>query len=410
MSDARETPAVREMCKWRQHIHQHPELGFAEATTSAYVAELLEGFGISVERGIGGYGVVGKIEIGDSRKGPRIAMRADMDALPIQEQTGLPYASKTPGVMHACGHDGHTAMLLGGAELIQRRIRAGQIGGNGTIILIFQPAEEVGGSQSGARRMLDDGLLARYPYDEVFGIHNGPVDREGVFYFREGPFMFGSNTYEIEISGVSSHGAQPHFAKDASLAMASTILALHTITSQSVNPLERSMLSVGIATAGNNFNVIPDKARIVLSSRSLNPEVGPLIERRIREVVHAQTSAFGCTGEVRRDPGYPCVVNDAGSIAFASAVASDLFGSDRVVMDADPVSASEDFSLFMADRPGAYFMIGNGDNGWKNGERIGRCPVHTPFFDFNDNILPVGAAFWAELAQKKCEQAAALRS
>jgi hippurate hydrolase len=295
-------------------------------------------------------------------------------------------------------------MLLGGAELIQRRIRSGQITGNGTVVLIFQPAEEVGGSRSGARRMLDDGLLERYPYDEVFGIHNGPINKEGVFYFREGAFMFGSDTYEIVIHGASSHGAQPHFAKDASLAMASTIMALHTITSQNVSPLEGTMLSIGIAEAGNSFNVIPDRARIVLSTRSLNSEVATLIERRIREIADTQARAFGCTSEVNKDPGYPCTVNDAGCIAFASAVARDLVGNDRIVMDAEPVPASEDFSLFMQDRPGAFFMIGNGDNGWKDGAPIGRCPVHTPYFDFNDDILPVGAAFWAGLVESKCRQ------
>lgn len=403
-TSSQERPDFDAMRDWRRHIHQNPELGFEEHQTSAFVAERLESFGLSVTRGLGGTGVVAQIVVGDPDKGPRLALRADMDALPMQEQTGLQYASNIAGKMHACGHDGHTAMLLGGADLIARRVRAGEITGNGTVTFIFQPAEEVGGSDSGAQRMIADGLFQKFPTDEVYGIHNGPTEDEGRMYFREGPFMCSSDKLEIVIRGAASHGATPHLAKDASLAMASTIMALHSIVSQNVPPLETAIFNVGQVSAGTVFNVIPSEARITACIRVFNPETAELVHRRIKDVVSAQAQAFGCAGEVIVDYGYPSLVNEPQTLAAAVATATRLFGADRVVTEASRVTASEDFAFYLNHCDGSFFLIGNGDNGYCDGKPIGPCSVHSPYFDFNDNNLTVGAAFWAGLVEDKFQQ------
>ncbi|MFN3276578.1 MAG: amidohydrolase [Paracoccus sp. (in: a-proteobacteria)] len=403
---APERPDFDAMRRWRRHLHQNPEPGFAEHQTAAFVAGRLEEFGLTVTRGLGGTGVVAQLVVGDAARGPRIALRADMDALPMQERTGLPHASVNAGCMHACGHDGHTAMLLGGADLIARRARAGRIAGHGTVTFVFQPAEEVGGSDSGAQRMIADGLFDRFPADRIFGIHNGPTEAEGQMYFREGPFMCSSDKLEIVIRGAASHGATPHLAQDASLAMASTIMALHSIVSQNVPPLETAIFNIGQVQAGQVFNVIPSEARITACIRVFEAATAQLVHRRIREVVTAQAASFGCTGEVIVDPGYPSVVNEAATLAAAARTATRLFGAGRVVMDAARVTASEDFAFYQRHCPGSFFLIGNGDNGFRDGQPIGPCSVHSPFFDFNDKILTTGAEFWAGLIEDSFQQGA----
>lgn len=372
--------------------------------TSAFVAGKLREWGVGVQTGLGGTGVVGQIVIGDPSKGPRIGLRADMDALPMQEATGVPHASVFPGIMHACGHDGHTAMLLGAADLIQRRLATGELVGNGTVNFIFQPAEEVGGSDSGASRMIQDGVFERFPCDALFGIHNGPTEQEGVMYFREGPFMCGSDLVTIVFNGSSSHGATPHLARNAGLAMCATVLALHSITSQSVDPLETAILSIGQISSGRFFNVIPDRGEIRASVRFLNPETRALLHERIRTIATAQAQAFGCTAEIRIEPGYPGVINDPTLTALAMEVAEDLLGPACVVRNTRPVTASEDFAILQQHVPGTFFLIGNGAAGFSGGQPIGACSVHNPHYDFNDNILPVGAEFWAALVGRTIQQ------
>lgn len=386
------------MRAWRQHLHQNPEIGHETPQTAAFVADKLSDWGYEVTKGIGGHGVVATRNFGDG-SGPKIGLRADMDALPMTEKTGLPYASSIAGRMHACGHDGHTAMLLGGADLIARRADAGEMDGNGRIVLIFQPAEEVGGGDSGAVRMIEDGLFDRFDCDAVYGIHNDPVSPEGLVSLREGPFMFSSDTVEILISGLSSHGATPHLAKDASLAMAAVLMGLHTITSQNIDPLDRCILTVGVAEAGTAFNVIPGEARILLSVRTTDKEIAAKAHNRIKEIATAQASAFGCGATVNIQYGNPPVVNDAGVTQQATATAIRLFGEGKVNPDGNHVTASEDFAFYGQERPSTFLIIGNGECGHKDGKNIGQVSVHSPYYDFNDNILPIGAAFWAGLVE-----------
>lgn len=391
------------MRAWRQHFHQYPEIGHDTPETSGFVAEKLRSWGYDVTPGVGGHGVVATLTFGDGT-GPSIGLRADMDALPMQEMTGLPHASQVPGRMHACGHDGHTAMLLGGADLIARRYKSGELQGNGRVVLIFQPAEEVGGGDSGAVRMIKDDLFERFPCDAVYGIHNDPVSPEGIVSLREGPYMFSSDTVEILISGLSSHGATPHLANDASLAMAAVLMGLHTITSQSINPLDRCILTVGIAEAGNVFNVIPSQARIVLSVRTMSKDVSAQIHGRIAEIAKAQASAYGCSAEVNTQYGNPPVVNDTAVTQQATATALRLFGDSMVNPKGTYITASEDFAFYGQERPSSFLIIGNGACGHRDGKNIGQVSVHSPYYDFNDNILPIGAVFWAGLIEDILQQ------
>ena len=401
-----ERPDAELMRQWRHELHQNPEIGFELPRTSAMVAKLLEGWGYEVTTGLAESGVVGRMSFGDPARGPVIGMRADMDALPITEATGLPYASTTPDAMHACGHDGHTAMLLGGAELMARRAAAGELVGNGTVVLIFQPAEEVGGSDSGAQRMIKEGLFEKFPCDAVFGIHNGPTEEEGHMHFRPGAFMCSSDTVTLRFKGSASHGATPHLARDAALAMSATVLALHSIVSRNLNPLDTGILSIGKLSSGTVFNVIPGEAELVLAVRALRPEVAARIHERIAEVTHAQAAAYGCTAEIVTDYGYPSVFNDPGMTSLATATAKRLFGEEMVEPEAEPVTASEDFAFYGLSCPSAFFILGNGVSGHRDGKPVGHVSVHNPHYDFNDKILPLGAEYWAGLAEDAFQQGA----
>ncbi len=313
---------TEQMKTWRHAIHRHPELGFEEHATSALVAEQLRGWGYEVHTGIAVTGVVGVLRVGDGG-GRTIGLRADMDAIPVQEMTGLPWASVIPGKMHGCGHDGHTAMLLGAARALAARVKSGQLAGNGTVVLIFQPAEELGGG-GGARRMLDEGLFERFPCDAIFGMHNFPGIPVGEVHVRPGAFMASSDKVLIRFAGRGGHGGMPHMAVDPTLPAAATVLGLQTIVGRNVNPNLAAVISVGRLAAGSAYNVIGETAELELSVRTLDPEVRDLVERRIRELAEHQARAYACSSEIRYERGYPVLINAAEPTAFAVEVAQDL--------------------------------------------------------------------------------------
>lgn len=369
----------------RRDLHANPELGFREHRTAAMVAWLLSGWGYSVTTGIGGTGVVGQLQRG--RGGRRLGLRADMDALPVHEKTGLEWASTAPGVMHACGHDGHTATLLAAAQAIAQSARF-----EGTVNLIFQPAEEGAG---GAVRMIDDGLFERFPCDAVFAMHNMPGLATGSFMFRSGPTMASSDDVTVHLNGVGGHGAMPHTTTDVIVAASSIVLALQSVVARNVDPLETAVVSVGALHAGQAGNVIPDRATLELSVRALNAEVRALLRRRIVEIVESQARGLGVEAVIDWRPGYDVLVNDAHCTQFASGVALSLFGPDRVVTEGRRFTASEDFAFMLQKVPGCYFFVGNGLAGQPGG-----CMVHHPGYDFNDHIIAPVSRFWAALVDR----------
>ena len=392
-----DTDEVSAMQAWRRAIHRNPELGFEERETSRLVADRLREWGYEVTTGLAVTGVVGTLRWGAAADAPRLGLRADMDALPIEERTGLPWASRVPGRMHACGHDGHTAMLLGAARAIAGRVREGRAGAAGTVNLIFQPAEELGGG-GGARRMIDEGLFDRFPCDAVFAMHNYPGMPVGHVYLREGAFLASSDKVLIRFRGKGGHGAMPHLAADPSLPAAATVLALQSIVSRNLDPVaDTAVISVGRLQAGQTYNVIAETAELELSVRSLSPTVREDVHRRIRAIAEGQAAAFGVGVDVEAERGYPVLVNTAAEAALVARVATALFGADRVHADAEPLPASEDFAFMLQQVPGCYLMVGNGDNGHAAGRPAGPCNVHNPHFDFNDACLPVGASLWTGL-------------
>jgi hippurate hydrolase len=378
------TERVGEFIQLRRDIHRHPELAFEEHRTSDLVAAKLEGWGYAVHRGLGGTGVVGTLTRGQGR---RLGLRADMDALPIQEATGAEWSSVKPGVMHACGHDGHTAILLAAAKSI-----AQDVSFTGTLNLIFQPAEEGGG---GALRMMEDGLFEHHPCDAVFGMHNMPGTPVGHFVFRHGAAMASSDYVTIRVHGTGGHGAMPHRAADPLVAASSIVMALQTIVSRNVDPLETAVVTVGALHAGQANNVIPALATLELSVRSLNPEVRRLLEQRIKALVAAQAESFGVTADIDWRPGYCVLLNSKAETDFARQVALDLVGSERVTLQGPALTGSEDFAFMLEKIPGSYLLIGNGDAG-----SLGACMVHNPGYDFNDDNIATGAAYWVALVER----------
>ena len=375
----------------RRDIHQHPELGYAEFRTSDLVAERLQAWGYDVTRGLGGTGLVGQLKRGDGRK--RLGLRADMDALPIHEATGLPWASTHAGRMHACGHDGHTAMLLSAAEHIAR---AGRF--SGTLNLIFQPAEE---GLGGAKAMMDDGLFERFPCDAIFAMHNMPGHRQGQLLLRDGATMASSDGLTITLTGKGSHGAMPHHSADPVVAGSSIVLGLQSIVARNVDPKAMAVITVGAFQAGEAHNVIPGEAVLKLSVRALDRGVRATLRRRIEELVDAQARAFNVNWRMEQVTGYPVLVNTPAETDFARAVATELVGAAHVVPQTDPLSGSEDFAFMLEQVPGSYLLIGNGDGSDEahNGGH-GACMVHNPGYDFNDANLAVGAAYWALLTER----------
>ena len=369
----------------RREIHRHPELAFQEHRTAALVAERLAEWGYAVARGVGGTGVVGTLKRGSGPR--RLGLRADMDALPIDEATGRDWSSENAGVMHACGHDGHTAMLLAAAHHLATRGRF-----SGTLNLVFQPAEEGGG---GALRMMSDGLFDRHPCDAIFAMHNMPGIAQGRLVLREGAAMASSDYATITLTGAGGHGAMPHKATDAVVAAASIVMALQTIVSRNIDPLQMAVITVGALRAGKANNVIPASATLEISVRSLDREVRATLERRIKSLVTAQAESFGVRAEIDWRPGYAVLVNTPAETAFAREVALELLGPERVTLQGPALTASEDFAFMLERVPGSYVLIGNGD-----GEHAGACMVHNPGYDFNDDNLAVGAAYWVLLAER----------
>ena len=376
-----------EFIRLRRDIHRHPELAFEEHRTAALVADKLEGWGYEVERGVGGTGVVGRLVRGDGRR--RLGIRADMDALPIHEASGREWASERAGVMHACGHDGHTAMLLAAARHL-----AEQGDFSGTLHLVFQPAEEGG---AGASRMIDEGLFDRYPCDAIFAMHNMPGIPQGHMAMREGAMMASSDYASIVLRGVGGHGAVPHKAIDPLVAAASIVMALQTIVSRNIDPLQPAVVTVGALNAGQANNVIPAMARLELTVRALDRNVRATLEERIRDLVGFQARSFGVQAEIEWRRGYSVLVNSTAETEFARQVALELLGADRVELQGDPLTGSEDFAFMLERVPGSYVLIGNGD---ESSGPASACMVHNPGYDFNDGNIAVGAAFWVLLAQR----------
>jgi hippurate hydrolase len=370
-----------EMIGLRHRLHAHPELGFEEQATSDLVAGCLTTWGYRVTRGLGETGVVGTLSRGDGR---RLGLRADMDALPIHETTGLPYASRIDGVMHACGHDGHTAMLLAAARcLANREFR-------GTLNLIFQPAEE---GLAGAKKMIDDGLFTQFPCDAVFAMHNVPGFPTGKLGFCSGPFMASADEARVRVIGRGGHGAAPQTTVDPVVVCASIVMALQSIVARNVSPQEMAIVTVGSIHAGTVSNVIPQHADLQLSVRALSPDVRALLERRIREIVQGQAASYGATAEIDYRYGYPVLVNHDDETEFARQVAVELGGEDALIENLRPIAASEDFAFMLDACPGSYLSIGNGE-----GEA--GCALHNPGYDFNDANLAIGASYWVALAER----------
>jgi hippurate hydrolase len=367
----------------RHHLHRHPELAYQEFKTSDFVAQSLESWGYAVTRGLGGTGMVATLKAGTGSRA--VAVRADMDALPINEETGLPYASSEPGRMHACGHDGHTTMLLGAARHLARTRRF-----DGTVHLVFQPAEEIG-ADSGAKRMIEDGLFERFPCDAIFGLHNHPGYPTGTFMFRSGPFMAACDTVEMVIHGRGGHAARPQLAVDPVVIGAALVFALQTVVSRSVDPMQAAVVTVGAFNAGHAANVIPETARLQISVRSFDAEVRKLLETRIRALAQAHADAYGARIEVDYVPGYPVVVNSAPETELALQVARELVGEARVVDGFGPIAGSEDFAYYLQEKPGCFLRLGNGE---------GAPMLHNASYDFNDDNLTVGAAYWTRLVER----------
>jgi hippurate hydrolase len=377
--------AIEAFTRIRHDIHRHPELAFDEHRTSALVADELRSWGYAVTTGMGGTGVVGQLKKGSSTR--TIGIRADMDALPIEEASGVDWRSCHHGVMHACGHDGHTAMLLAAAHHL-----AEHGGFDGTLNLIFQPAEEGGG---GALKMMEDGLFEQFPCDAVFAMHNMPGYPQGQLVFRSGPTMASSDYATVTLHGTGGHGAMPHTAADPLVAAASLVMALQTVVSRNVDPLQPAVVTVGALHAGQANNVIPASARLEISVRALSPQVRRDMEQRIRSLVALQAESFGVKADVQWKPGYAVLVNDPEQTARALAVARQHFPTSQINPNGPMLTGSEDFAFMLERVPGSYLFIGNGADG-----EPGACMVHNPAYDFNDRNIGPGATYWVALVQE----------
>jgi amidohydrolase len=372
-----------EIAAWRHDLHAHPELLYEVHRTAASVADKLQAFGCDeVVAGIGRTGVVGVIK-GNRAGGVRkvIGLRADMDALPLQEANELPYKSTVPGKMHACGHDGHTAMLLGAAKyLAETRNFAG------TAVVIFQPAEEGG---AGGLAMVKDGLMDRFGIEEVYGMHNFPGLPVGEFSIRRGAIMASTDNLTIEIEGVGGHAARPHFAVDPVLVGAQIVNNIQSIVSRNIDPLDAAVVSICVFQAGHADNVIPQTARLRGTARSLRPEVRDALGKRLHEVVEATAKVHGATAKLNLRRGYPVLRNHERETAFAASIAGEIAGTEHVDTDMAPVMGAEDFSYMLEARPGAFIFVGNGDT----------AGLHHQSYDFNDDIIPIGTSYWVRLVE-----------
>lgn len=370
-----------EMVEWRRDIHAHPETAFEERRTSALVAEKLETFGLHVHQGLGRTGVVGTLATGSSKRA--IGLRADMDALDIQEKNLFDHRSQNEGKMHACGHDGHTAMLLGAAKYLSQTKSF-----DGTVHFIFQPAEE---NEGGGREMVEQGLFDKFPCDSVYGMHNWPGMPVGRFGVRPGPMMASYDIFEIELTGRGAHAAMPHAGIDPVIAAACIVQALQTIASRNVDPIEPSVVSVTQIHAGDTWNVIPDVAVMRGTARAFSPAVRDLIEQRVREICTGIATAHGTKVKIRYERRYPPTVNATRETEICARVLARMVGAENVVRVA-PVMGSEDFAFMLQAKAGCYVFVGNGP-----GE--GGCLLHNPHYDFNDQVLSLGASYWANLVE-----------
>jgi amidohydrolase len=373
---------VEDMRRWRRDLHANPEIAFAEKRTSTLVAKELGALGLEVDVGLAGTGVVATLSCG---QGSRIGLRADMDALAIEEATQLPYKSAVSGVMHACGHDGHTAMLLGAAKQLSRSRNF-----SGAVHFIFQPAEE---NEGGARRMLQEGLLERFPCDAIYALHNWPSLPAGQFAVNRGPMMAAFDTFEIEICGRGTHAAMPEMGCDPFMPVAHILLALQTIPSRRLSPHDAAVVSVTQVHGGDTWNVIPAAATIRGTARCFSETVRDAIESNVRSIVEAIAAAHGATARITYERRYPATINAAREAAFAATVAATMEPAMTVQIDGRPSTASDDFGFLLQKLPGAYIWLGARDDQ--------HCvPLHSPLYDFNDGILEIGAGYWVRLIEK----------
>ncbi|MBL8307387.1 MAG: amidohydrolase [Rubrivivax sp.] len=373
----------------RRDLHAHPELCFEEKRTSDVVAAALTEWGIPIHRGLGTTGVVGIVKNGSSARA--VGLRADMDALPMTERNTFAHASQHPGKMHACGHDGHTAMLLAAARHFAKHRHF-----DGTVYLIFQPAEEGGG---GAREMIKDGLFDKFPMEAVFGAHNWPGMPVGTFGVKPGPMMASSNEFTITVRGKGSHAALPHMGTDPVPIAAQLVMAFQTIVTRNRNPVDPGVISVTMMNAGEAINVVPDTAQLRGTVRTFSIETLDLIERRMQEVAEGLCASFGASCEFHFRRNYPPTINHPAETAFVQHVLGDIVGAANV-QPFEPTMGAEDFSFFLQEKPGCYFMIGNGDGTHRiGGHGLGPCTLHNPSYDFNDELIPLGATAWVRIAE-----------
>lgn len=386
MLEAAILPAIAARCErlveLRHDLHAHPELAFNEHRTSERVAAFLAACGIEVHRGLAGTGVVGVLRAGNGKAA--IGLRADMDALPLAELNEFPHRSRHPGRMHACGHDGHTAMLLAAAEYLAKT-RAF----SGTVYFIFQPAEE---TEGGARVMIEQGLFERFPMQQVYGMHNWPGLPAGEFAVHSGPVMACADQFDIVLRGHAAHAAMPHQGQDTVLAASALVQGLQSVVSRTLDPLDSAVVSVTRFHAGEAYNILPEEARLGGTVRAFRPEVEERIEAAMQRLCAGTAAAFGVEAQLAYRRGYPPTVNDRAAAEHCRAVAASLVGESRVRTDLPPSMGAEDFSYFLRERPGAYVWIGNG-------MAEGGCMLHNPRYDFNDDILPLGASYWVRLVE-----------
>jgi hippurate hydrolase len=374
----------------RRDLHAHPELSYEEVRTSDAVAARLTEWGIPIERGLGVTGVVGIIRNGTSARA--IGLRADMDALPVQELNQFGHASRHAGKMHACGHDGHTAMLLGAAHHLATHRNF-----DGTVYLIFQPAEEGG---AGARRMIEDGLFTKFPMEAVYGMHNWPGIAEGNFAVCSGPMMASSNEFHVTVKGKGCHAAQPHRGVDPIMVAVQIAQAWQTIVSRERNPLDTAVLSITQIHAGSATNVVPDEAVLVGTVRTFTTPVLDLIQGRMQAMATQIAAAFNAEVDFEFKRNYPPLINHARETEFALTVMRDVVGAERVDDAVEPTMGAEDFAFMLQHKPGCYVFIGNGEGSHRaGGHGLGPCQLHNASYDFNDNLLPIGASFWVRLAE-----------
>ena len=374
-----------EMRQWRRHLHQFPETAYEETETARFIAEKLQRFGLDVHQGLGGTGVVGSLSVGNGTG--KIALRADMDALFIQEQNRFAHRSKHDGKMHACGHDGHSAMLLGAAKYLAQHRHF-----DGTVYFIFQPAEE---GRAGAKRMIDDGLFKLFPAEYVFGLHNFHDIPVGHFAVRPGPMMASFDCFEITVTGKATHAAMPHLGSDAIVASAQLINALQTIVSRNVDPAEAAVVSITQIHGGQTWNALPESVVLRGTYRCFKPEIQQLIADKIKHTVKAVCGAHDTVGTVEfnpENPGYPVTLNNTEATAKALEAAVAVAGREQVDTEPTPCMGSEDFAFMLQEKPGCYLWLGNGPS-------AGGCLLHNPHYDFNDDILPIGTAYWIKLVE-----------